>query len=168
MKKTVIFLLSALLIFTIFSCGSDKPAENLTDLKAKYKDKEFKDCDEFIVAAEEMMEVYFKTIDKASEGDEAAKKDIEAFEAFLDNWGNDAEKFEKECPEKFEKFEEKFETKMEPYMDKLMKLYDVDKDFDDEWEDEMTDEDFAKMLDEMTEEEWAEFNAELEAELIDE
>ncbi|MDY0143033.1 MAG: hypothetical protein RBR97_14180 [Bacteroidales bacterium] len=168
MKKTVIFLLSAVFMLTIFSCGSDKPAENLSELKEKYKDKEFKNCDEFIVGAEEMMDVYFKTIDKAVEGDEAAKKDIEAFEDFLNTWEKDTEKFEKECPEKFEKFEKDFEQKMEPYMDKLMKLYAPEDDEYNEWEDEMTDEEFAKLLEEMTEEEWAEFNAELEKELVEE
>ncbi|MDD4216859.1 MAG: hypothetical protein PHZ24_05945 [Bacteroidales bacterium] len=101
MKKIFVCFLSAVFILSTFSCGSDKPekkfsvkkppAGNLNDLKEKYKDKEFKNCDEFIVASEEMFEVYFKTIDKAIEGDESAKKDIEAFKDFSNNWKNDAE-----------------------------------------------------------------------------
>ena len=147
MKKTVIFLLSAVFMLTLFSCGSDKPAENLADLQKKYKDKEFKNCDEFIVAYEEAMDIYFALLDKDAKGDETVLKDIEGFDAFLTNWAKDAEKFEKECPEKMEKLDESIDKRMDAYFDEL---------FGDDFEDEDV---------ELTDEEWAEIGEKAEAEL---
>ncbi|MDD4149419.1 MAG: hypothetical protein PHE33_05265 [Bacteroidales bacterium] len=163
MKKTVIFLLSVVFMLTIFSCGSDKPVENLNDLKEKYKDKEFKDCDEFLVAYEEAMDVYFKLINIVDEGNEEALKDIEGLENFVSNWDKDFEKFEKECPEKFEALNKKIDEKMDAYFESM-----YGDEFDEDMEDEMTDEEFAEILSQMTDEELAQFNAELEAELIEE
>lgn len=139
MKKVLLFAASALILFGVFSCG-DKKATNLEELKKKYDGKEFKDCDEFIAAAEEMFDVYFATVDKAVEGDEKAKTDMEDFEKFMEDFEDQAEKFEEECPDKFKAFEEKFEKKMEEYMPKIMKLYGLDdlyEEMDDaEWEEE--------------------------------
>ncbi|MDD2636082.1 MAG: hypothetical protein PHW82_11350 [Bacteroidales bacterium] len=164
MKKTVIFLLSAVFMLTIFSCGSDKPVENLNDLKEKYTDKEFKNCDEFIVAYEEAINIYFELIYKVDEGDEAAEKELEELEVFVSKWDNDFEKFENECPEKLKALDEKIDKKMDEYFDAMYEG-DFGEELDMEEEEEMTDEEFAEILDEMTDEEWAEFNAELEAEL---
>jgi hypothetical protein len=137
MKKVLMYVVSGIILLSIVSCGAKK-AENLEDLKKKYDGKEFKNCDKFLEAAEEIFDVYFATIDKAVEGDEQAKKDVESFDKFLEGFEGQAEKFEKECPEKFAEFEKKLETKMEEYMSKLMKLYGFDDLFegmDDEWED---------------------------------
>lgn len=125
MKKVLMFAMSALILVSVFSCG-DKKATNLEELKKKYDGKEFKDCDKFLEAANEMMDVYFATIDKAVEGDEQAKKDVEGFETFMEDFEDQAEKFEEECPDKFAEFEKKMETKMDEYMDKLMKLYGLE------------------------------------------
>lgn len=130
MKKVLLFAVSALILFSVFSCG-DKKATNIEELKKKYDGKEFKNCDEYLAAAEEMFDVYFATIDKAIDGDEAAKKEIDEFEKFMDNFYGPADKFAKECPEKFEAFEAKFEKKMEEYMPKLMKVFGLDELYDD-------------------------------------
>ena len=156
MKKVLFYVFTGMFFLSFIACNSDKPATNLDELKEKYDDKEFKDCDEFITAAEEMMDVYFATVDKAAEGDEDAKKEVEEFEDFMDGFEEQAEKFEEECPEKFEEFEEKFEAKMEDYMEKIMKIYGLDDLGDDEWDDEW---------DEEWEEEWDE---ELSEELVNE
>jgi hypothetical protein len=140
MKKVLLYVVSGLILLSVFSCG-DKKATNLEELKKKYEGKEFKDCDKFIEAANEMMDVFYATIDKAAEGDEKAKKDIEEFGKFMDGFDKQAEKFEEECPDKFKAFEEAQEKKMEEYMDKILKMYAEDFDMEDmeegmeeEWE----------------------------------
>lgn len=137
MKKVLLFAVSAMILFSVFSCG-DKKATNIAELKKKYDGKEFKNCDEFLSASEEMFDVYFATIDKAVEGDENAKKEIDEFEEFMNGFEGNSEKFEKECPDKFDDFEAKFEKKMEEYMPKIMKLYGLEGMFDEmdggEWE----------------------------------
>ncbi len=166
MKKVLFYVFTGMFFLSFIACNSDKPAENLEDLKEKYNDTEFEDCDEFIVAAEEMMDVYFKTVDKAAEGDEDAKKEMEEFEEFMESFEDQAEKFEEECPEKFEEFEAKFEVKMDEYMEKIMDIYglnDVDDEWEDsEWDEEMTDEEWEEALNNLTEEELEEFNTALE------
>jgi hypothetical protein len=146
MKKALLFVVSAVIMFSVFSC-SEKKATNLEELKKKYDGKEFKDCDAFIAAAEEMIEVYFATIDKAVEGDEKAKKDVEDFEKFMEDFEDQSEKFEEECPDKFKAFEEKFEKKMEEYMPKIMKLYGLEDMFE-----EMEGEDWTDVEEELVEE----------------
>ncbi|MDY0143034.1 MAG: hypothetical protein RBR97_14185, partial [Bacteroidales bacterium] len=109
------------------------------DLQKKYKDKEFKNCDEFIVAYEEAMDIYFALLDKDAKGDETVTKDLEGFDAFLTNWAKVAEKFEKECPEKMQELDAKIDKKMDAYYDVLF-----GEDFEDEWEDEMTEEEMTE------------------------
>lgn len=141
MKKVLLFAASALILFGVFSCG-DKKATTLEELKKKYDGKEFKDCDEFIAAAEEMIDVYFATIDKAVNGDENAKKELDEFDKFMDNIKDESEKFEDECPDKFKAFEDKFDAKMKEYMPKIIKLYEQIEfdenmeniDWEEEWE----------------------------------
>lgn len=137
MKKVLLFAISGLVMLSLFSCGNKK-ATNLEELKKKYDGKEFKNCDKFIEAANEMMEVYFATVDKAVEGDEQAKKDVEAFDGFMQDFESQAEKFKEECPDKYKEFEDSFEKKMEEYMPKIMKLYGLDDLYDnldtEDWE----------------------------------
>ena len=99
-KLYEVYAISGLIMLSMFSCGNKK-ATTLEELKKKYDGKEFKNCDKFIEAANEMMEVYFATVDKAVEGDEQAKKDVEAFDDFMQDFESQAEKFEKECPDKY-------------------------------------------------------------------
>jgi len=137
MKKVLLYVVSGLILLSVFSCGNKK-ATNLEELKKKYDGKEFKNCDKFLEAANEMMDVFYATIDKAAEGDEQAKKDLEEFDKFMEGFNKQAEKFEEECPDKFKEFEETQEKKMEEYMDKVLKLYADEFDMEDmeeEWED---------------------------------
>jgi Rad3-related DNA helicase len=125
MKKLFIYVISGVFLLSAFSCGNKK-AENLADLKKKYDGKEFKNCDKFLEAMNESFDVYFSLIDKAYEGNEEAKKEMEEFDKYFNSFDSQAEKFEKECPEKFEEFQKNLEKKMEEKMEKLMKIYGLD------------------------------------------
>lgn len=129
----MLFAVSALIIFGVSSC--DKKAKNLDDLKKKYEGKEFKNCDDFEKAFNEIFDVYFATIDKAAEGNEDAKKELENFDAFLGTLDKANTDFEKDCPEKAKELQETMEKKMEEYLPKLMKAYGLDGLFDNADED---------------------------------
>lgn len=136
MKKVLLYVVSGLILLSVFSCGNKK-ATNLEELKKKYDGKEFKDCDKFIEAANEMMDVFYATIDKAAGGDEKAKKEVEEFGKFMEGFYKQDEKFKEECPDKFKTFEDAQEKKMEEYMDKIMKLYADDfnmENMEEDWE----------------------------------
>jgi len=120
MKKVLLFAISALIIFGLTSCN--KKAENLADLKKKYDGKEFADCDKYIEAAKEIIDTYIATVEKAAKGDENAKKEFEEFDAFMEQFDKQQEKFENECPEKLEALEEEISKKMEALLPQLMTL----------------------------------------------
>ena len=117
MKKVLLFAISAVIILGLSSCGNKK-AENFADIKAKYEGKTFANCDEYIEASTEIIDVYIATVKKAAEGDEA--------------------KFQAECPEKLEAFEKEVEKKMEAVFPQLMTLVlgDMDLGEDFSWDEE--------------------------------
>ena len=119
MKKVLLFAISAVIIFGLTSCN--KKAENLADLKKKYDGKEFADCDKYIEAAKEIIDIYIATVEKAAKGDENAKKEFEEFDAFMEQFYKQQEKFKNECPEKLEALEE-ISKKMEALLPQLMTL----------------------------------------------
>jgi hypothetical protein len=136
MKKVLLFAISALIIFGLTSCN--KKAENLADLKKKYDGKEFADCDKYIEAAKEIIDIYIATVEKAAKGDENAKKEFEEFDAFMEQFDKQQEKFENECPEKLEALEEEISKKMEAILPQLMTLVlgDMDLGEDFSWDEE--------------------------------
>ena len=136
MKKVLLFAISAVIIFGLTSCN--KKAENLADLKKKYDGKEFADCDKYIEAAKEIIDIYIATVEKAAKGDENAKKEFEEFDAFMEQFDKQQEKFENECPEKLEAFEKEVEKKMEAVFPQLMTLVlgDMDLGEDFSWDEE--------------------------------
>ena len=137
MKKVLLFAISAVIILGLSSCGNKK-AENFADIKAKYEGKTFANCDEYIEASTEIIDVYIATIKKAAEGDEAAKKEFEEFTTFMENFDGDEAKFQAECPEKLEAFEKEVEKKMEAVFPQLMTLVlgDMDLGEDISWDEE--------------------------------
>ncbi len=140
MKKVLVYVIAAVLAFGLLSCnGKQEKAENLEDLKKKYEGKEFKNCDDFIEAAEEMIDVFIAIIDRAADGDEGALEEIDAMEEFMNQFEKQAEKFEEECPEKYLEFENRAEEKMAESLDKLMDILLGGMDWDMDWE---YDEDF--------------------------
>ena len=144
MKKILVYVITGIIALSMVSCGAKK-AETLEDLKAKYDGKTFKNCDDFLAAGEEIIDVFVLIIDKAAEGDEKAMEEIEAMEAFMGQFDEQAEKFEEECPEKFEAFQKTMEEKMEAAMEKLFSLMFGDMDFgaDMDWDEDYDwDEDF--------------------------
>jgi DNA-binding transcriptional MerR regulator len=131
MKKTLLLVVSGLLLFSVISCGDKKKSDSekeeskastLAELQKKYDDKDLEKCEDIISFYEEAMDVYCKTIDKAVKGDEKALEDYEAFEDYMDGYLDELEKFHEECPEKIEKMMTKLEEKLEKYDDKIQEL----------------------------------------------
>jgi hypothetical protein len=147
MKKVLLYAISALIIFGLTSCN--KKAENLADLKKKYDGKEFADCDKYIEAAKEIIDIYIATVEKAAKGDENAKKEFEEFDAFMEQFYKQQEKFENECPEKLEALEEEISKKMEALLPQLMTLMFGEMDLGDDFS---WDEEEVAVDEEMTEE----------------
>ena len=93
MKKVLLFAISAVIIFGLTSCN--KKAENLADLKQKYDGKEFADCDEYIKAANEVIDVFIATVEKATKGDEKAFKELEELGAIMVQFGKQEKNLKK-------------------------------------------------------------------------
>ena len=148
MKKVLLFAISAVIILGLSSCGNKK-AENFADIKAKYEGKEFADCDKYIEAAKEIIDIYIATVEKAEKGDENAKKEFEEFDAFMEQFYKQQEKFENECPEKLEALEEEISKKMEALLPQLMTLMFGEMDLGDDFS---WDEEEVAVDEEMTEE----------------
>jgi hypothetical protein len=149
MRKVLVYVITAVLAVGLLSCdGKQEKAENLEDLKSKYDGKEFKNCDEFLEAADEIIDVFVIIINKAAEGDEASMDEIDEMEKFMNQFEKQAEGFEEECPEKFEEFQKNAEEKMADAVDKLMELmmsdmdwdYDEEAEWDEEWDEELAEE----------------------------
>ena len=104
----------------VVSCGNKKDkeetkkAENLADLKTKYDGKQFKDCDEYFAAADEMLDVMVATVKKADAGDEKAKAEFKDLVSFLGQFETEGEKFKE--------FEKKSDEKAKPIEEAIMKL----------------------------------------------
>ncbi|MDD3687145.1 MAG: hypothetical protein PHE56_10315 [Bacteroidales bacterium] len=157
MKKAFPVLIISVLIITVFSCKNktedkkveDKPAQNLTELTTKYSEMKFANCDEFLAAGDEIIDVYIKTVDKAYNGDAQAKVDLEEFEIFMAGFDEKAEKFSEECPEKFDDWALKTDQRVAAVTDKLVKI------FYNEYEglqwDEELDKELEKQMDELNE-----------------
>ena len=147
MKKLIVINLIIIGIFVIVSCNNKttekekeentKKASNLTELKTKYSNKKFKDCDEFLEAGTEMIDVYIETINKAYEGDEDAKVDLDRFDTFMNQYDKMAEEFAKECPEKFDIWADASDAKVNEISDKLFEIYKSDIEYDIQYDDEL-------------------------------
>jgi len=172
MKKSLILLLAGILTLSLFSCGESKKSddkkenkcETLEDLEDKYIGKDFKDCDEFIKAAEEMLKVYYITIDKAVDGDKEAELDVNEFNDFFLYFQNTAEEFESKCPEQFDIFHNKHYTKTDEYIDKLIWLKSDENKYEDYELYNMPGS--TEGIYDMSDEEWIETEGELEEELL--
>ncbi len=101
-------------------------AKSLKDLKEKYSNYKFENCDEFLAAGDEMLNVYVKTIDKAMNGDSLAKKDLDRFDTFMNQFDILADKFATECPDQFEEWAKKKEILISEAADKLFIIYSSD------------------------------------------
>ncbi len=157
MKNLNVILIFSLLAVMALSCGGNKteekkevkPAQNLDELVKKFDNKEFKDCDEFLAAGDEIIDVYIATVNKAYDGDAKAKTDLEVFEDFMNKFDKTAEKFSVECPDKFDKWAEKTDKRVSEVTDKLIQI------FYEEYEglqwDENIDKELEKQLEELNE-----------------
>ncbi|HOM36391.1 MAG: hypothetical protein WHW07_05770 [Bacteroidales bacterium] len=151
MKKVILIVI--IFMLTITSCKfkskskneEEKKAKNFTELFDKYDKKEFNDCESFMKATDEMMEVYLETIDKAYNGDETAKKELEKFDKFFTQFDTQAEKFSVECPDLFDKWAEKNDKKIAEATDKLVKIYNTEYEYLDY--DESIEEELQRQLD---------------------
>ncbi|HOZ31049.1 MAG TPA: hypothetical protein PLL66_09045, partial [Bacteroidales bacterium] len=143
---------------SVFSCNNKKteqkveikPAENLDELIEKYDKKDFKDCDEFLAAGDEIIDVYIKRVNEAYNGDEKAKADVEEFEKLMQKFDKQADKFSEECPEKFDKWAEKTDKRVAEITEKLVVIF-----YDEyeglEWNDEELEKELQQQLDELNE-----------------
>lgn len=134
MKKIAYLFIAFALVFAVVSCGNkdEKKDKNETEEVAKAKDfdelvkkydgVEFKNCDEFIAAADEMLDVFVITIKEAYDGDEKAEANFMKLTEFMEQFDEQAQEFEEECPEKMAEFDKKAEEKFEPIMSQLMEI----------------------------------------------
>lgn len=156
MKKFNAFLIICLVTGLVISCNNDKkaevkkekPAENLQELIKKFDGKEFKDCDEFLAAGDEMIDVYIKTVNKAYDGDEKAKEDLQEFDQLMNKFDSQAEKFSVDCPEKFEKWAEATDKRVAEVTDKLLVIF-YDEYEGVEWDEEEIQKELDKQLEDL-------------------
>ncbi len=161
MKKSLILISSILFTLLIVSCNNktektekkrDLPkATNLGELKDKYENIKFNDCDEFLEAGTEMIDVYIETIDRAYEGDEEAKTDLDRFDTFMNKYDALAEDFALECPGKFEAWADDADVKVSEASNKLFEIYKSDYEFEMEY-DENIEKELQEDIDELNEE----------------
>lgn len=136
MKNFFILLIVSALLGSFISCNNNsgdktkdkitKKAETLDELREKYGNHEFKDCDELLTAGDEMIDVYIATVDRAYEGDSLAKKDLDRFDSFMSTYDAMAAKITSECPEQFEEWAAKTEERISKVVPKLDKIYRSD------------------------------------------
>lgn len=161
MKKSLILISSILFVLLIVSCNNKTKeteskknlpkATNLEELKDKYANIEFDDCEEFLEAGTEMIDVYIETIDRAYEGDEEAKSDLDRFDTFMNQYDALAEEFSLECPEKFEAWADDADVKVSEASNKLFEIYKSDYEFEMEYDEELEKE-IQENVDELNEE----------------
>lgn len=140
MKKIQIIFIYSCFLLVIVSCGnkadkSDK-ASNLAELKSKYQHKKFENCDQAFNTLQEMTEVYFSSIDKALKGDCQAKKDVESFNEFMDEFNDQISKFSTDCPEKYKIYKENLDKKTIEYIPKTLQLFPIDEKDVEKWKKE--------------------------------
>ncbi|MDD4148950.1 MAG: hypothetical protein PHE33_02865 [Bacteroidales bacterium] len=136
MKTYLKYIVFILFISVTIACNnkkkekSDKPtiekAETLEQLKEKYGNHKFENCDELIEAGDEIIDVYIETVNKAYNGDTLAKKDIDRFDSFMNQYDAMALKVSAECPERFEEWANKTEERISQVYPKIDKIYRSD------------------------------------------
>lgn len=140
MKKKLFFIAFALLFITFFSFA--QKAKNLEDIKKKYEEIQFKTCDEYISAAEELSIVYFSTIKNGAKDDKNTKDEMLELGEILNNFNKQSIKLKKDCPDKLKAFKKYFKKEKEKYLDKILDImdenhgfyYNIDYgDWDSEW-----------------------------------
>ena len=172
MRKIIFYFISVIIAFSIISCGTtgtEKKATTIDELINKYDGVEFKNCDDFLAFGDEYLDVMIVTIDRASEGDEAALEDFDKMDDFFMQFEQQQMNLENDCPEKFEEFGKNAEEKMADSMEKLMQLMFGDTDWDDDadWDTEMEWEDEYEIVEEIIEEEIIEEEIKEEIEIIE-
>lgn len=136
MRNHLKYFIFILLLTTTFACKNKKnevvdtkiieKAETLEQLKEKYGNYKFQDCDELIIAGDEMIDVYIETVDRAYNGDSLAKKDLDRFDSFMNQYDATALKLSPECPDRFEEWADKTEERISTVYSKIDKIYRSD------------------------------------------
>ncbi len=149
-----------LLISIAFSCNNKKnevskkriseKAETLQQLKEKYGNYKFDNCDELIEAGDEIIDVYIETINRAYEGDSLAKKDLDRFDTFMSQYDAMALDISSECPERFEEWAAKTEERISQIYPKMDKIYRSDFEIETFQYDEELEKQINKEVDELT------------------
>ncbi|MDD2385507.1 MAG: hypothetical protein PHP52_01860 [Bacteroidales bacterium] len=136
MKTYLKYFAFLLLVSIAFSCNNKKKeeskkqiiekAETLKQLKEKYGNYKFKNCDDLLEAGDEIMDVYIETVNRAYKGDSLAKKDLDRFDTFMSQYDAIALTLSSECPERFEEWAAKTEDRISQIYPKIDKIYRSD------------------------------------------
>lgn len=103
---------------------STKQITSIDEMLSKYGDKQFENCDELIYAGEDILNLYVVLVDKAYNGDEQAKVDLENIYTFLKKIDQQTITLLDTCPEKIEKWTKKMDSIMSEVQNKLLIIYD--------------------------------------------
>ncbi|NLA23739.1 MAG: hypothetical protein GX879_02120 [Bacteroidales bacterium] len=147
MKKLMYLLFVAFISISLVSCdgGNDKKLEKV---KAKYEKAEFKNCEEYFAASEEVIDLMVALSEDVMADVEGAGDLLMDLTEWMEtsSLATQGTKFEDECEDLAAEMEKKFEEKFEVVFGAIMKIYadedDLDMDFDEEDFDFDLDEDF--------------------------
>ncbi len=90
------------------------------ELAEKYAEMKFENCDEAILAGNEIATVLYSTSNKAfNENDAKAKSDLEHFEELINDYDAAIEPLWKKCPDEFDKWNNDNRKKIDSILRKL-------------------------------------------------
>jgi hypothetical protein len=137
-KRIIVVILT---VAVILACSDKKKKEkvqikspeNYQDLKDKYANLNFSNCEDYFEAGYEMINVYTSAIAKAYEGDSIARDELDKIEIFIESFDSQADKWRESCPEEFLEFDKAVDEQVIKYREQLMEIYSV-REFDVEWD----------------------------------
>ncbi|MFW5892494.1 MAG: hypothetical protein ACOCUQ_03730 [Bacteroidota bacterium] len=115
----------------INSCEEEEKRQGFDALVEKHKGTPFKNCEDFVIASEELAEMILTCIDMALEGN---MQKVAEMHDFFENEGDfilfmskEHERLSKECPVMIKEFEEKYDQIMNEKIDQLMLYMEQEK-----------------------------------------
>lgn len=129
MRKSVKTLIISVLCSSIWLISCDNStvkreetevaATTLDELKNKYNEAVFTNCDELIKAGDEIVDVYIATIEKAYNGDMKSRNDLDDFEEFKTRIDKYIDTLSVDCMEELDVWQQKTDERISEYRDKL-------------------------------------------------
>jgi len=103
----------------------DEYESDYGELAEKYADMNFANCDEAIVAGNEIVSVYYQTAEKAfNENDAKAKSDLENFRELLADYDYALDSMRSNCLELFDEWEKENRGKINKILHKVDNMFD--------------------------------------------